>query len=331
MLGAREVTGPSTEAPSQPLSLAALKRCSRWLSLYAGNVTSQTGEDGIVAKALSLLPDRNHWCVELGAWDGRYGSNTYDLIDRQGYNAVLIEADADRFRQLCSSYPHKDRAIFINEFVGWSADDGLDQILRRHSIPRTLDFLSVDVDGNDYHIWRAIKDFKPKLVLIEYNFTIANSVEFTQPADANCSQGSSAAALVKLANEKGYELIAVTKLNLLFVDRAYYGLFGIPDNSLEVMRDEEPNYVFFGYDGTVFLAGRCCLEWHPGWQLSAPRVQLLPRFLRTNAERYTFLQRQLLRIFFMLHNPKEGLMRMRRYLKRKMRPRAPRTDESPAG
>jgi hypothetical protein len=313
---ATRVADTSPGQASQLTSLAALKLASRWLSGFAGNVTSHAGEDGIVEKALALLPDLDHWCVEFGAWDGKYSSNTFNLVDRRGYSAVLIESDREKYRQLCSSYPHRDRAIVMNAYVGWSAADGLDHLLRRQPVPRDFDFLSVDVDGNDYHIWDATKEFHPKLVLIEYNFTIANAVEFAQPADARCQQGSSAAALVKLAKGKGYELIAATKLNLLFVDRTYYRHFGIPDNSLEVMRDEEPGYVFFGYDGTVFLAGRCCLEWHPGLRLSSRKVQVLPRMLRSYQPTYTLVQKWMFRGFFLLTNPKEGLERIGKYLRR---------------
>ena len=267
MLEAKTVTDGVARSQPQIPSLVELKRTSRWLGEFGANVTSQNGEDGIVAKALSVLPNHDRWCVEFGAWDGRFASNTYDLVDRQNYRAVLIEASGDLYEQLQSSYPHKDRAIMVRAFVGWSSDDGLDHILAQHPIPRDFDFLSIDIDGNDYHVWRAINTFRPKLVLIEFNFTMANGVDFTQPADSRCQQGSSPAALVKLAKEKGYELIAATWSNLLFVDRAYYNLFGIPDNSLEVMRDELPNYVSFGYDGTVLLHGRCALEWDSG---SAP-------------------------------------------------------------
>jgi hypothetical protein len=300
-------------------SLAELKRASRWLSEYSKNVTSQGGEDGIVEKALSVLPERDHWCVEFGAWDGKHLSNTFDLVDSKGYNVVLIEGDPAKYKELCVSYPHKDRAIFANAFVGWSEDDGIDQILSRYPVPRAFDLLSVDVDGNDYHIWRATKSFTPKLVLIEYNRSTVNAVEFVQPAEAGCNQGSSPAAIVKLGREKGYELIAVTQHNLLLVQRQYYPLFGIPDNALEVMRDEEPNYVFFGYDGTVFLQGSCCPEWHPGWRLSAREMQLLPGFLRTYPPNYTSVQKQLLRALFMLKYPGEGFKRMRSYFRRNLK------------
>jgi methyltransferase FkbM-like protein len=298
-------------------TLAELKRASRWLGEYAKSVTSQGGEDGIVEKALSVLPERDGWCVEFGAWDGRHDSNSFHLVDQLGYRVILIECDPERYARLCTDYPHKDRATFLKAFVGWGATDGLDHILSQKPIPRNFDFLSVDVDGNDYYILNAMAEYRPKLILVEYNFTMPNGVEFFQPADPRCQQGSSAAALIKLAKKKGYELIAVTKLNLLFVDRAYYELFGIPDNSLEVMRDEEPNYVFFGYDGTVFLEGRCSLEWHPGLRLSASKIQVLPRFLRSYQPSYTRFQRWLFVAYFLLTHPKEGCSRIVRYIGRR--------------
>jgi hypothetical protein len=314
-----EMADTSPGRVPQITSLATLKLASRWLSEFAENNTSQSGEDGLIAKALSFLPDLSFWCVEFGAWDGKHLSNTYNLVATKGFHVVLIEGDAARYKELRDNYPHKERAIFANAFVGWSEDDGLDKILSQHPVPREFDLLSVDVDGNDYHIWRALKSFQPKLVLIEYNISMVNGVEFVQPAEAGCHQGSSPASLVKLGIEKGYELVAVTKHNLLFVRRDYYPLFRIPDNSLEVMRDEEPNYVFFGYDGTVFLEGSCCPEWHPGWQLSARSSQLLPAILRRYPPNYTFAQKQLLRILFMLKYPGEGLKRMRGYFKRNLK------------
>jgi hypothetical protein len=313
---ATELRDASTKLPSQASNLAALKRDSRWLSAFASNVTSQNGEDGIVAKALGLLPHLDHWCVELGAWDGIRFSNTFDLVDLRGYNVVLIEGDAARYHQLISRYPNKDRTTFINTYAGWSTSDSLDQILEPLSISRDFDFLSVDVDGNDWHIWRAMTKFRPKLVLIEYNPTIANCVDFVQPADAHCHQGSSPSALVRLAKGKGYELLAATNLNLLFVDSGYYNLFGIPDNSLEVLRDEEPTHIFFGYDGTVFLSGRLCLPWHPGVQLSARRLQVLPRMLRGHVRAYSLFQKFVYAGFLMLYNPKVALKSIGRWIKK---------------
>jgi hypothetical protein len=279
---------------STDISLKALKQSGRWLNASAANIYSQTGEDGVVAKALSILPATNKWCVEFGAWDGKHLSNTFNLVENCQYKVILIEGDENKYRKLCAGYPFQERGNFINQFVGWTEIDGLDSILEGYPIPSDFDLLSIDVDGNDFHIWKAVKIFRPKLVLIEFNPTSSNRFEYVQPADPKCNQSSSPAALVRLAKEKGYELICVTGVNLLFVDKKFYPLFEIPDNSLTVMRDEdEVTSLYFGFDGSLIVDGPAELRWHGG-KLQIP--QPLPKFLRRYPPAYTKLQSSLFRL-----------------------------------
>jgi hypothetical protein len=300
-----------------PMNLVTLRQASRTLCQFASNVTSQSGEDGIIAKALSVLPKRDRWCVEFGAWDGKQYSNTYDLVDRQGYSVVLIEGDRSRYNQLCATYPHPDRAIYINCYVGWLPSDGLDQILATHPIPKDFDLLSIDVDGNDYHIWSGVKLYRPKFVLIEYNPTIANTVQFVQEPNRNCNQGCSPAALCLLGKEKGYELVAATRLNLLFVDERYYSLFSIPDNSLELIRDEKIGHVFFGYDGTAHIDGDLGASWH-GIKISPTKLQVLPRWLRCYPPTYSFWQRLGFQFYRIVTKAptRAGIAKVREYVER---------------
>ena len=67
---------------------------------YEKNYTSQFGEDGILERALELLPALDRWCVEFGAWDGKYLSNTYSLIEKHEYSAIMIEADPKNPRRV---------------------------------------------------------------------------------------------------------------------------------------------------------------------------------------------------------------------------------------
>src|SRR4030095_4384861 len=95
---------------------------------FAANIHSQNGEDGILAKMLELLPVTDGWCVEFGAWDGKYFSNTCSLIENKGYSAVLIEPDEKRFADLVKNYSGNPKVITIRRFVGITADDNLDHI-----------------------------------------------------------------------------------------------------------------------------------------------------------------------------------------------------------
>jgi hypothetical protein len=224
---------------------------------YANNVYSQTGEDGILEKILGTLEATDKWCVEFGAWDGQYLSNTFNLVSNHGYSAVLIEADERRFQALRARFAHNEKIIPLNCYVGFSGENTLDAILARTPIPRDFDLLSVDIDGNDYHVWNALTSYRPKVVCVEYNPTIPNEVDFVQPADGAINQGSSLLAMTRLGEKKGYSLVAATRLNAIFVRSEDFHRFKIADNRPAALREDtsEVTYVFSGYDGTVFFTG----------------------------------------------------------------------------
>ena len=250
------------------------------LSEHACNVYSQTGEDGILSRILEVLPVRDRWCVEFGAWDGQYCSNTCNLIEKHGYSAVLIEGDKRRFMDLKVRANKNARITALNAFVGFSADNNLDTLLASTAIPRHFDLLSIDVDGNDYHIWDAVRSYEPKVVCIEYNPTIPTEVEFVQPADPNVNHGASLLSLTKLGKSKGYQLVAVTRLNAIFVHGEYFSLFQISNNEPHVLREDHSDitHIFCGYDGRIFLSGAQSLPWH-GIRYES-RLRQLPKIFR---------------------------------------------------
>lgn len=247
---------------------------------YARNIYSQTGEDGVLEKTLELLGARNGWCVEFGAWDGQHLSNTFNLIQNLGYSSVLIEGDATRFKTLEKRFKNNPHVTALNRFVGMSPHDGLDKILSGTSIPKDFDLLSIDIDGNDYHVWEAVSVYVPKVVCIEYNPTIPTEVDFVQPADLRVNQGASLLALDRLGKRKGYALVAVTPLNAIFVRSEYFPIFGISDNRPCTLREDTSSvtHVFCGYDGTIFFRGHGSLLFHE--MRYCGRVRQIPRMFR---------------------------------------------------
>jgi hypothetical protein len=256
------------------------------------NVYSQLGEDGIIEAILSRLPSTDGWCVEFGAWDGIYLSNTRNLIENKNYRAVLIEADKFSFKHLTENLKDKPGVVAINAFVGFSGANTLDALLAKTECTRNFDLLSIDVDGNDIHIWRATKLYRPKVVCIEYNPTIPTEVDFEQPANAKVKWGCSLAALVRLGKEKGYELVCANELNAFFVLSEIFAGLGVADNAPAALRpyDAPRTFVFGGYDGTVLLSGDLVFKWHGG-DFSVKDIQPLPRILRKYPLDYTRWQR----------------------------------------
>ena len=263
----------------------------------AYNVNSQIGEDGIIKAILGKFNDREKWCVEFGAWDGKYLCNTRRLIDEEGYSAVLIEANPKTYKVLADSFATVDRVHCLQAFVGYDKHDNLDALLDGTGCPKNFDFLSIDIDGNDIHVWEAIERYRPKLICIEYNPTIPTSVSFAQPKDPNIKWGSSVRAMFEMGLKTRYKLVCANEWNGFFVAEEYWdGPYAKTVEDLPHYRKVEPVavHLFSGYDGTVLLSGTTTLNWH-GIAVEQGKVQLLPRFLRRYPDDYNWLQNMVLK------------------------------------
>src|SRR5262245_2337909 len=190
------------------------------LNRHARNVHSQTGEDGIIERALEIIGESDEWCVEFGGWDGLHFSNCARLLRDRGFSGVFVEPNPDKFQQLETNYRDFPKVSAINTYVGFTATENLDTLLKGAPIPQDFDFLSIDIDGNDYHVWKAIQHLRPKLICIEFNPTIPSEVDFVQEANPRVQQGASLAAMIRLGKEKGYELVCATEWNSFFVARS---------------------------------------------------------------------------------------------------------------
>ena len=268
------------------------------LNKYSKKIYSQFGEDGIILEILNRLGSQNldNWCVEFGARDGMSDSNTFNLIKNHNYNAVLIEGDKNYFKKLCKNLPQKE-VIKINKFVNFSGDDNLDRILETTSIPKNFDVLSIDIDGCDFYIFQSLVNYRPKVVCLEFNHLIPNSVEFVQKKSFKIKQGSSGKSLVKLAHEKRYELVASSLTNLFFIEQTYIDKIIKEKITLDDLIDDNDikNFIFCGYDGTLHTTKPLKLGWHK-LEIKNEKIQILPKFLRYFPDDYNLFQK----IFFLL-------------------------------
>jgi hypothetical protein len=263
------------------LMLRPVNEASTWLLRHSRNVTSQCGEDGIIAKVFELIGRHGTVCVELGAWDGMRFSNTFTLVKQRGWFGYLIEANADKFKALQTTYSDNPNARLINRFVKLDKGEGsLDEILAEQQCPVEIDLLSIDIDGNDYYVWESMVEHSAKVVVVEFNPTVPNDVCFVQDRSFAVNQGCSLLSLTLLARGRGYQLVCATRWNAIFVRSEYFGLFNIRDNSLDAMYQPQMNgRIFHGYDGTIHVVGMPRLMWHEVI-LSDENFQVLPQDLR---------------------------------------------------
>jgi len=148
---------------------------------------------------------------------------------------------------------------------------------------------------------QSLKKFRPKLISIEFNPTIPNSIFFVQDKNSKIKQGSSPKAIWDLAKSKGYTVIAATDVNLFLLDDKYLDLFLADLKPIEVLipHSNDPQIIFSGYDGTILSnKPNIRLGWHGEFPLS--RFQILPRYLRKYSGDYNLPQRKLFMVFFLL-------------------------------
>lgn len=289
------------------------------LDTYKRDIYSQNGEDGIIAeilRRLSLQIDLDRWCVEFGAWDGVHLSNTCRLIREENYNAVLIEGSKKRSGILQTNFPQSN-VVKLCKFITFDGPDSLENTLKTTAIPIQFDFLSIDVDGVDYHILESLQEFRPKVICIEFNPTIPNAVDFVQQRDMRLKQGSSARALVRLAGAKGYSLVALTQCNLLFVRSDLAALVCETGTDLEDIYSagNEPTFLFVGYDGSL-LSNKDSIDlaWH-GIAIPLDKLQFLPKYLRRFPGDYGLGGRLFLKVVILLKLPNRAAASLLRKLK----------------
>lgn len=224
------------------------------LEQYAYNVNSQWGEDGIIEYIFEKLGLKSNYAVEFGGWDGVFLSNIRKLILEKNMNAVFIEGDQQKAEDGRSNYKGNEKVKFINSYVGFERNR-LDEILKDNDVPTNIDLLSIDVDGYDYQIWNSLKNYRPRVVIVEYNPSVSNEIVFINPNNESLLCGSSALAFVELAKRKGYELAAVTDANCIFVVQEEFEKLEIFDNSLDNLRrgkKREAYQLISTYRGDVF-------------------------------------------------------------------------------
>ncbi len=248
------------------------------LHTHKASVFSGDGEDGVIEEIFARIGERNHWCVEFGALNGTHDSNSRNLLLNKQWSGVLIEADRTYFEKLADLYKDNPRVACLNEFVSFEGPHSLDVLFSATSLPKEFDLLSIDIDGNDYHVWESLKAYQPRVVVIEFNPTIPNDIDFVQPRDMRVQQGSSLQALLRLGKSKGYVLVAVVGTNAFFVTEKDFPALGVKESSLNELYTDTTFHtrLFQLYDGTLVLSGCNKLLWRD-MPIDAESIQVLPR------------------------------------------------------
>ncbi|MFN0010768.1 MAG: hypothetical protein ACKVS8_03895 [Phycisphaerales bacterium] len=233
------------------------------------NITSQSGENGIIAAILAEIGAANRFCVEFGGYDAVKYSNVNPLWTREGFTAVLIEGDAavaGRVRSQVDELARSGavtppgRAVVISRWVQPTGPDSLDAILAEvagtgTAVPREPDVVSIDIDSLDHDVWAGLKDHRPRIVVIEHNPSIPPHLSVIGRAGTP-RVGASARAHSDLARTKGYTLVACTTFNCFFVPDEFAARFADAGNLGAHFEPSHLVYVCRDFSGGMFYSAR---------------------------------------------------------------------------
>ena len=205
---------------------------------FKKDIHSQNGEDGIIEELLNRLQIKKGWVCEFGAWDGIHLSNTFNLVKTKNFKAVFIEGDQFKYKDLLNTVQRFPNIVPINAYVDYNdTDNSLDNLLKNTEIPYDFDILSIDIDSYDYHVWRNLKNYNPKIVIIEINSSVNtnNNDYIHQPPRYN---GTGFRPTFNLGLEKGYKFVLHTG-NMFFIRNDLFDKLNIHyNNELENFRTE---------------------------------------------------------------------------------------------
>jgi hypothetical protein len=193
---------------------------------------SQNGEDGILDVLRRQLLRSNRYFIEIGAADGIENNSTW-LVVAERYSGIMVEGNPKLAARM--------KRMIINYSIGAEC---LDMFVTANNIPalgrvaihKDPDVLSLDIDGNDFYVAKALLEggIRPKIFVVEYNsafgpersVTIAykDDFVFTEAHSSHLYYGVSISGWRNWFKEQGYRFVTVERngINAFFVDAALF-------------------------------------------------------------------------------------------------------------
>jgi hypothetical protein len=203
-------------------------------------VFSQWGDDGIIQYFINKLNISKKEFVEFGVENYRE-SNTRFLLVNNNWKGLIFD------------YSVKNIATIQEDEIYWRYDltaasefittENINGLLTKNGFTGNIGLLHIDIDGNDYWIWKAINTVDADIVIMEYNGLWGKEKAVTIPYKADFDAGSahysrvyfgsSIKALCDLAVEKGYYFAGCNSagVNAYFINNRFKGI--IPEVSVD--------------------------------------------------------------------------------------------------
>lgn len=197
------------------------------LYLYSSDVFSQNGEDGIIKFLLEELKIINGLILEVGAHNGIWCSNTRNLYaNNPNFKTILIEGNEGLFAQLCNNTNNFTNVEPVKVFIeinnkSLNSIDGIISLSKFQN--ENFILASIDIDGSDYDVWKAMET-KPTILIIEVPVFLEKDPDKKNIID-----------YIELGKEKNYTLLGMSGYenkqagNMIFLHNDFIKHFELPD------------------------------------------------------------------------------------------------------
>jgi FkbM family methyltransferase len=198
-------------------------------ALFGWAAYSQLDEDGIIRECLLRIADNTHLSrtfVEVGCADGLENNSHLLLLD--GFRGVWIDGNQEKISNICKALGGNafNKLWIVEAMVSLNSAEALGRRAKIFLGVDSLDFLSLDIDGNDWHVLPLfLRVLNPKLVCVEYNAKFPPPTRLVMRYDESHSWeegdyfGASLQSWVDLLSKQGYTLVCcnLSGANAFFV------------------------------------------------------------------------------------------------------------------
>lgn len=230
------------------------------LSEIEFSVFSQIGDDGIIQYFIDRLNIEQKYFIEFGV-QNYIESNTRFLLINDNWSGLIYDGSEEYIQFIQNEYYYwkynlKARNLFITA-------ENINDAFMQDGVPAEPGILHIDIDGNDYWIWKAITRVKPVMVIMEYNSGFGDERAITVPYHPSFERysahhsglyfGASLQALCDLAEEKGYAFVGSNSYgnNAYFVRKDKVGSLktytckeGYRESFARQNRDSQGNFTY---------------------------------------------------------------------------------------
>jgi len=151
---------------------------------------SQCGQDGIIRFIFNqigfrpLKDDEMPYYVEFGARKPHMLNSSY-LREYCKWHGLLMDFQPGNTTHGGCGDGCRDLNLVKQEYV---TAENINDLFDKYEVPEDFDFLTIDIDFNDYWIWKAVLEkgkYKPRLVAVDFNPDIELDQAKTVPYDAH--------------------------------------------------------------------------------------------------------------------------------------------------